>query len=65
MKEYKCVICGKKDIFVTEGGTIVEFYIAPQTKEVLCGRCNQVNDWIAINYYKDLRKGKLNIRKIK
>ena len=61
--EYKCAVCRKTDTFVTEKGTVVRFFLAPQTNEVLCSKCNAINNSIAKSK-NDLREGKERIIKI-
>ena len=61
----KCVMCGDVDEFVNEqeGLRYIVYFLAPQTKEPLCEKCNLINNGIAKDK-EDFRLGKKVVVKI-
>ncbi len=76
-QELKCIMCGKVNKFdvaedkILEDGekiikhhSVIVYFISPQTKEILCGDCNSINNQIARDKG-DNRLGKEKVLTIK
>jgi len=65
MKKMECVMCEEEPERIRDENTGIIYFvywIAPQTKEILCEKCNSINDNIALEKG-DKKRGERIIKK--